>query len=83
MGKADCYQCKYRRNFPGDTHSCCHYPGNKTGFFDFFEEDNLKNMISLNIKADLYGFKMGWFFWPVNFDPAWLENCDGFTPKDE
>lgn len=27
------------------------------------------------------GIKNGWFFWPLNFDPVWLENCDGFTAK--
>lgn len=39
-------------------------------------------MIKLGIKADRYGFENGWFMWPVNFDPAWLLNCNGFTPKD-
>jgi hypothetical protein len=35
----------------------------------------------LNIKASAHGIKMGWFMHPVNFDPVWLESCDGFTPK--
>ena len=42
----------------------------------------LIKMIKLGIKADRYGFENGWFMWPVNFDPAWLLNCNGFTPKD-
>jgi len=27
------------------------------------------------------GIKKGWFNWPYNFDPVWLESCDGFFPK--
>ena len=79
----NCYKCKYRGNVPGDAHSCCQYPGNKTGMFDFFENENKKNAQKLNIKAELHGIRNGWFFWPINFDPAWLINCDGFTPKEE
>ena len=82
MPKPDCYKCKYRGNVPGDTHSCCRYPGNDTGLFSFFEKSNFINMIKLNIKAEKHGVNMGWFFWPVNFDPVWLLNCDGFTPKE-
>lgn len=79
----DCYKCKYRGNVPGDAHSCCRYPGNKTGMFDFFKNENKKNERKLNIKAELHGVMNGWFFWPVNFDPVWLINCNGFTPKED
>ena len=79
----ECYKCKYRGNVPGDAHSCCKYPGNKTGMFDFFESSNSENMNKLNIKANAHGVKSGWFMWPVNFDPVWLENCDGFSPKED
>ena len=78
----DCYKCKYRGNIPGDAHSCCRYPGNKTGMFDYFENENKKNAQKLNIKAELHGIKNGWFFWPVNFDPVWLISCNGFMPKE-
>lgn len=33
---------------------------------------------TLHISANFHGIKNGWFIWPVNFDPTWLENCDGF-----
>ncbi len=35
---------------------------------------------TLGIRANYHGIKNGWFVWPVNFDPIWLENCDGFKP---
>lgn len=30
------------------------------------------------VKGNEYGRRKGWFFWPLNFDPTWLEECDGF-----
>ena len=66
MSKPDCYKCKHRRSVPGSCHSACAHPGNKTG---------------LNIKGHPHGIRNGWFMWPVNFDPGWLLNCDGFEAK--
>jgi hypothetical protein len=37
----------------------------------------------LNIRANPTGIEKGWFNFPINFDPLWLENCDGFTEKEE
>jgi len=31
-----------------------------------------------NVKGNEHGRRHGWFFWPFNFDPVWLEKCDGF-----
>jgi hypothetical protein len=78
--KPNCYECKYRGTVPGDAHSCCNYPGNKTGLLDMFQ--NSENVKKLNIKGHAHGILSGWFMWPVNFDPVWLENCDGFTAKE-
>jgi hypothetical protein len=33
------------------------------------------------VTGNAHGMKMGWFYWPVNFDPTWLKSCDGFAPK--
>lgn len=66
--KPDCYKCKYRGNIPGDAHKCCNHPGEKAS--------------TLNIKGNPHGIKNGWFNWPYNFDPVWLEECDGFEPKE-
>lgn len=79
--KPNCYECEYRGRVPGDAHSCCHYPGTDTGILSMFEQKNIDLIIKLNIKAHGHGVKRGWFLWPVNFDPTWLINCDGFTHK--
>jgi len=65
MAKPNCYECKHRGTVPGDAHSCCRHPG----------------LAELKIKGDPHGIRMGWFVWPVNFDPAWLEICNGFEEK--
>ena len=31
--------------------------------------------------GDEHGIKNGWFNFPWNFDPIWLENCDGYEEK--
>lgn len=36
-----------------------------------------------NVRGDRHGRKNGWFMWPMNFDPVWLEECDGFEKIQE
>ena len=36
----------------------------------------------LNVVGHPRGIAKGWFNWPWNFDPVWLENCDGWEDKD-
>jgi len=92
--KANCYECKYRGDVPGSAHSCCNHPSLKAvrdkpgmevaaifasvGRLPPFFVDNPE----LNIKANPHGVKHGWFNFPFNFDPIWLENCDGFEKKE-
>ena len=82
-----CYECKYRGEVPGSAHSRCDHPKVKQDDNQFaalgqmFMGKNSSAGKDLNIKADEIGIKGGWFFWPANFDPVWLENCDGFKKK--
>lgn len=89
MGKPDCYDCKFRRNLPGDAHSCCVHPAIGGDSGDLIM--GLATLLSggfndaikkLNIAADPHGVRSGWFLWPANFDPVWLQNCDGFEDKN-
>lgn len=86
MLNPNCYECKYQKAVPGDAHISCIHP--KIG------GDNISNQLiallfpdkfakKLNIIGNEYGIKKGWFAWPVNFDPVWLESCDGFEKKGE
>ena len=33
---------------------------------------------SLKAIGNPHGIKSGWFMWPMNFDPIWLDLCNGF-----
>jgi hypothetical protein len=91
--KPDCYRCKYRGSLPGSAHSCCKHPSLKEamenpmlqlmGIFASVGRvaPMMANSKELNIKANPTGIKNGWFNFPFNFDPIWLERCDGFSPK--
>ncbi len=34
------------------------------------------------VKGHPVGIKGGWFHHPINFDPTWLLECDGFERKE-
>jgi hypothetical protein len=41
------------------------------------------NNHAAKVEGNLHGIRSGWFLWPINFDPVWLEACDGFSNKPE
>jgi len=42
------------------------------------------NNVEAKVRGSRHGIDKGWFLWPVNFDPVWVQACDGFSdnPKD-
>jgi hypothetical protein len=53
----------------------CKYRGDLAG-----DAHSCCNNNKAKVKGDSYGIRSGWFFHPFNFDPTWLEECDGFEP---
>jgi hypothetical protein len=41
------------------------------------------NNTTAKVKGNAHGIKNGWFHWPYNFDPVWLQYCDGSSDKQE
>lgn len=94
--KPNCYQCRHRRDLPGDAHSACHHPatrsmhegggllglvavlGKRSGFTGIEPSAAAR---ALHVSGNPTAQARGWFLWPVNFDPVWLERCDGFEEK--
>lgn len=70
---------------PGDCHSCCNYPGTDSSLLGFTMNSgqNVKVAEKINLRCNSHGFNSGWFYWPSNFDPAWLTNCDGYTKVED
>jgi len=91
--KPNCYACKYRDNVSGDAHSCCKHPKNAKAENALFQMLTILASVGrtgqimadtgLNIRGNPHGIQKGFFLWPLNFDPIWLENCDGFEAKTE
>lgn len=90
--KPNCYDCKWRGELVGDAHSCCNHPKVATtkdeplnqifgllaavGRIDISIAGN-----PLGVTGNRHGIKHGWFCWPMNFDPVWLDTCNGFERK--
>lgn len=95
MTKPDCYKCKYIGEVPGSAHHSCHHPesGLETAaplvkmMAIFASVGRVPPIIGktdkLNVKGSAHGISHGWFNHPFNFDPTWLEECDGFTEKEK
>lgn len=96
--KPNCWECKYRGEVPGSAHSSCQHPatGNVRGnamaslIGLYGKHSGLIGVpgsadahTALGIKGHRQGIVNGWFLWPVNFDPTWLEACNGFEAKSE
>lgn len=94
--KPNCYECQHRREVPGDAHSSCAHPN--TGLDKEKPLDAVmaifasvgrvspkigQSAIVLGISGDPHGIRRGWFNWPWNFDPTWLQTCLGFTAKEK
>ncbi len=92
--KPNCYECEYRHSVPGDAHSCCKHPS--LGDIDGNPLAQMLGIFAsvgrvppmqvgvdkLGIKANYHGIKNGWFNFPFNFDPVWLEECNGFKTTE-
>ena len=87
MENPNCHKCKHRRSIPGDAHSQCAHPdidesplGPIMALLGVCDDSSARH--KLGIQANPHGVKMGWFMWPLNFDPCWLENCEGYEEKE-
>lgn len=80
--KPNCYECKWRGDLLGDCHSKCEHPvaTGPQGLAACFVPELAKAI--LGVVGSSHGRRRGWFSWPLNFDPVWLESCNGFEKKE-
>lgn len=88
--KPQCHKCIHVGAVPGSAHACCQHP--RAGGKDAGQSAmailasvgrvgpviDVEGAASLKIVANPHGIRRGWFNWPYNFDPTWLQACDGF-----
>jgi hypothetical protein len=87
--KPNCRNCAHRRNLSYNAHSKCLHPtaieivkGNPiAGLMEIMGGGLPIKPETLGVVGHPHGIRSGWFSWPVNFDPAWLIACNGFTAK--
>lgn len=93
MDKPNCYECKHRQDIMGDAHSRCVHPTVKETMGDPMAQVlALLGSVGrtypvrvaiggISVTGNKHGIQHGWFAWPFNFDPLWLETCDGWEAK--
>lgn len=86
--KPNCYKCEYRGGVAGSAHSSCNHPSTQKlkgrplmGMAAIFGGGSPMRVEGLEVKGNPHGIRSGWFMWPLNYDPTWLESCDGFKGK--
>lgn len=93
MSKPNCYQCKHRADLPGSAHSQCKHPAFQginaaLGLLATLRASQRGGPIEadskeITVKGNAHGITSGWFMHPLNFDPVWLEECNGFQAADQ
>jgi hypothetical protein len=91
--KPDCYKCQYRADIPGNAHSQCKHPAFEgvnaaLGLLATIRASQRGGPIEsankeVTVKGNQHGIRSGWFMHPLNFDPVWLEACNGFKPVEQ
>jgi hypothetical protein len=77
--KPNCYKCIYRKQLVGDAHSSCSHPKASPMALLLFASGLTEFKIEgLHVRGNTHGVRSGWFYWPMNFDPVWLDICSGF-----
>ncbi len=95
MEKPNCFECEYRGKVPGSRHSSCQHPSFKEANDDPLLNvmailGSVGRVPQINVESkkckvvgSSHGIKNGWFNHPFNFDPNWLESCNGFKTKKD
>uniref|UniRef100_A0A6M3LL24 Uncharacterized protein n=1 Tax=viral metagenome TaxID=1070528 RepID=A0A6M3LL24_9ZZZZ len=62
----NCYKCGYKGENPGSAHIRCKY--------------NWRNSKLEAPSGNPHGIRNGWYIFPVNFDPTWMQtDCPAFS----
>ncbi len=96
MSKPNCFKCTHRGEVPGSAHSSCHHPEAQAARADSPLNEAMAILASVGRVAPVvappknitvvghpHGIRSGWFNWPYNFDPTWLEECSGFEAREQ
>lgn len=74
----NCFKCKYSEKVTGSAHLSCNACPATIGiaFLQYIATSRVPDLTiggELKLKLDEHGVRSGWAYWPVNFDPVWVE----------
>ena len=90
----DCWSCQYVKSIPGDAQARCKHPKVTERMNDRFGEIlsllgkrlgpqvELSSAEVLGITLNEHGVRHNWANWPFNFDPIWVNTCNGYFPEE-
>ena len=88
MTKPNCYECKHRCNVAGSEHSSCKHPLLKgrelTTVMRIMAVGKSVSGYGTNyikVSGEHHGIINGWFSYPMDFDPVWLIECNGYEAR--
>lgn len=75
--KPNCYTCAHRQNLQGSAHSSCNAlgPAGMVAAMIFLSGKSEFRAGDAHVRGSTHGVRSGWFMWPLNYDPVWLEVC--------
>ena len=76
----NCYNCKHRGEVPGSAHSSCKAIATQNPIHIAMYIRQNEGQTE-NLKLNPHGMRKGWAFWPVNFDPVWVDQCNFYEAK--
>ena len=86
----NCWNCKWSREIPGSVHLRCVHPKVLEAIDMGHPLARLISLLGgspvatkLKVKLNPVGVRNGWANHPFNFDPVWVEECEGFERKEE
>ncbi len=88
----ECHKCKHRLPVPGSCHSSCSHPANDADdpmarlmaiLSSVGMNATLVSATASKIKVELnaHGVAHGWCNFPFDFDPIWVDACEGFEER--
>ena len=82
--KANCYECKHRRDLSYSAHSECKHPAleGKGRVLAIACIMSGGKFPPFNLTGNAHGIRSGWFAWPLDYDPVWLDSCAAFETKE-
>ena len=92
----NCYDCKHQRDIPGNAHIKCAHPI----FDELHKDPMMEVVSimggglnptevviaskAMGFRPNPHGYQKGWFNFPVNFDPTWINGeCLRWESSDE